>query len=532
MIENTFFSLLNEKTCYKYEFLKLKQVFFDVNSNKCNIYLIYPFNVELSDEQKNEILSCIKDILNLKGTKLVVNISKSFVEDDLVKSVVLEFFKTKNPLLLNGLDKADSIKIEINNVEGRYSANITLLMEKKLVEYVKNFKIEQELLRFLGKNFCCDFELKIAEKDDEVYDNNFLEKRVDDLQQASELSSMIKFMENKYTVGEKKVVVGSEISFNPKYISSYNQPTDNCVVAGKINFLKEKTFKSKLRKKNADQENEVIDKPFFTFSIQDKTGLLSVVMFPTKAGYHKMHLLSNSAEVIIQGKLEKFNDKLEVVAKNISFCKLINENEQAMYSNADEITAYRFVKPVKYLSKKQANIFDSKDNLSKEILSHSFVVYDFETTGLDASSDEIIEIGALKVTNGVFTDVFTTLVKPSKPIPEEATKINRITNEMVSVAPTISQVLPDFFLFCKDCQMVGYNSIAFDNYFLQKASKKIGLEFNNTQIDVFVLAKEKLSGLKNYKLGSVTKYLDINLIDAHRALNDVIATAEVFLKLY
>ena len=80
--------------------------------------------------------------------------------------------------------------------------------------------------------------------------------------------------------------------------------------------------------------------------------------------------------------------------------------------------------------------------------------------------------------------------------------------------------------------MVGYNSIVFDNQFLQKAGKSVGLNFNNTQIDVFLLAKEKLKGLKNYKLGTVSKYLEVNLLDAHRALNDVIATAEVFIKLY
>ena len=80
--------------------------------------------------------------------------------------------------------------------------------------------------------------------------------------------------------------------------------------------------------------------------------------------------------------------------------------------------------------------------------------------------------------------------------------------------------------------MVGYNSVAFDSQFLVRCGKKVGLDFDNSQIDVFMLAKEKLKGLKNYKLATVAKYLDINLIDAHRALNDVIATAEVFLKLY
>ena len=176
--------------------------------------------------------------------------------------------------------------------------------------------------------------------------------------------------------------------------------------------------------------------------------------------------------------------------------------------------------------------FCPKFKFSKEILNNNFVVYDFETTGVDVNNDEIIEIGALKIEKGVFTQVFTTLVNPKRHIPEGATKVNRITDDMVSNCFTIEQVIQDFYLFCKDCQMVGYNNISFDSQFLVNSARRVGIDFNNTQIDAFVLAKQKLKDLHNYKLGTVSKYLDVNLIDAHRALNDVLATAEVFLKLY
>ena len=79
---------------------------------------------------------------------------------------------------------------------------------------------------------------------------------------------------------------------------------------------------------------------------------------------------------------------------------------------------------------------------------------------------------------------------------------------------------------------MGYNNIFFDKLFLDKASEKVGINFDNPQLDAFSLAKQKISGLKHYNLSSVAKYLNINLTDAHRALSDVIATAEVFLKLY
>ena len=80
--------------------------------------------------------------------------------------------------------------------------------------------------------------------------------------------------------------------------------------------------------------------------------------------------------------------------------------------------------------------------------------------------------------------------------------------------------------------MVGYNSISFDSVFLNRAGKSVGINFDNNQIDAFLLARQKLKGLKNYKLSTVAKNLEVSLIDAHRALNDVIATAGVFMKLY
>ena len=220
-----------------------------------------------------------------------------------------------------------------------------------------------------------------------------------------------------------------------------------------------------------------------------------------------------------------------MVVKKISLCDLPDKNEVVTIASQDEIVDYRYVRPQKYTSERQTSLFFER-KLSEQVERGKFVVYDLETTGVDPAKDEIIEIGALKIENGEFSEFWTTLVKPSRPIPPDATKVNRITNDMVAHCYNISQIISDFYLFCKDCTIVGYNSNAFDNLFLQKAGNNSKISFDNPVLDVFLMAKQKLKGLKNYKLGTVAKYLDVNLIDAHRALNDVIATAEVFLKLY
>ena len=62
-------------------------------------------------------------------------------------------------------------------------------------------------------------------------------------------------------------------------------------------------------------------------------------------------------------------------------------------------------------------------------------------------------------------------------------------------------------------------------------SKKLSYNLDNPLMDTLQMARQKLPGLKNYKLGTIVEKLNIALENAHRALNDAIATAKVFIKL-
>ncbi len=66
-----------------------------------------------------------------------------------------------------------------------------------------------------------------------------------------------------------------------------------------------------------------------------------------------------------------------------------------------------------------------------------YVVFDFETTGINPNRDAIIEISAVKVKSGEIMAVFSSLVNPQMPIPYGATQVNGITNEMVANIPLI-----------------------------------------------------------------------------------------------
>ena len=522
---NDFLDFINKKTCNRYEFLRLRQVFFDKKNNTCSINLMYPSSMELDKSSKEEISKVVKQYVSIDGL-VEVNISKSFIEKDLILSFIKKFLQVNSPFVFSTMD-FDKFEISIN---GDVSIKINLL--PSLYDYFERNNLSHQLLIGLQKNFYAQFDISLAKIDEkEIAKENVLSSRFQEIEMKSDIDGLLSRTQDKYFVSDKKVVVGGEINFNPRFISSIKQEFENCVIAGQIGFITEKTFKSKRMKKNKDGTQEPIEKPYFRFQIKDNTGVLHGVIFPSVANYHKMHLITNGNIVLVQGRVSRYNDVFEISAKNISFCTIPEKNEILQNIDQNTINDYRYVRPQKYYSQKQTNIFD-KNTYSKEVMNGTFVVYDFETTGINASQDDIIEIGALKIVNGEFTEVFSTLVKPKHAIPQEATKVNRITNEMVANCYSIEQVIRDFYLFCKGAQMVGYNSIAFDSLFLARAGKSVGITFDNEQLDAFLLARQKIRGLKNYKLGTVANYLKVSLIDAHRALNDVIATAGVFMLLY
>ena len=76
-----------------------------------------------------------------------------------------------------------------------------------------------------------------------------------------------------------------------------------------------------------------------------------------------------------------------------------------------------------------------------------------------------------------------------------------------------------------------YQGIDFDYKFINLFCQKLGYIFDNRQIDVLFLARSFIPGLKNFKLSTVCKKLGVSLENAHRALDDTVATAKAFIKL-
>ena len=175
-----------------------------------------------------------------------------------------------------------------------------------------------------------------------------------------------------------------------------------------------------------------------------------------------------------------------------------------------------------YLKLITVDAFKKKCNLP-------YVVFDLETTGLDADTDEIIEIGAVRVINGKVTDqTFQQLVNPGVKIPAEATEVNHITDSMVKGQPKMSEVLPAFLTFVDGDLLVAHNG-GFDASFLDNACKRYGYTAPERYFDTMRLSVY-WPNLKNRKLSTFLKAAGIRNDVAHRALSDAIATAELCVK--
>lgn len=147
------------------------------------------------------------------------------------------------------------------------------------------------------------------------------------------------------------------------------------------------------------------------------------------------------------------------------------------------------------------------------------VAIDLETTGLDASQDEIIEVGAVRFVDGKIVDEYSTLVNPNRAIPALVTNITGIRNDDVIGAPLIQTVLPQISAFIGHATLIGHN-IGHDTSFLGRQ----GILQNNLRIDTYDLASVLMPRAARYSLSNLTREIGINLENAHRALDDARAT--------
>lgn len=171
-----------------------------------------------------------------------------------------------------------------------------------------------------------------------------------------------------------------------------------------------------------------------------------------------------------------------------------------------------------------------------------YVVIDTETTGLDYECCSIIEISAIRYSNGTQINQFSTLVQPEpwyyldpdsgevkrQFVDQFITDLTGITNEMLENAPTPETVIPQFMGFISDSILVGHN-VNFDvNFLYDAAERHCDKHLTNDFIDTMRLARKLFPHLSHHRLSDIAAECKVQQPQAHRAEADCIVTAACY----
>ena len=491
--------------------LYLKSVVVSESDNLCTITFLYPSKDEnLTEEEKEEIVEFISNLLKFEQLKLKVKFLKAYVEEKLIRKSISQFFEDKFKLLNTYIHDED-VELQISNID----VLMNIKASPRIAEFFISNKVSSQLSAFLKDNYLVEFNINL-----EICENKVEEVDIESVPLKTSARRV-----QRYSVQIIKEVVGKDIPPSPEYISYITSPKNAVIVAGYISNLARRDFTIKKGARAG------LQKAYFTFNICDGKGKLDCIFFCPKRYEKDLEALEENMFLLLHGDV-KFGLNANKLVLYVDKIALASEEEgETLLDDEKEEENFKEVEIERLNATEQDSMFGRVVKYNQKIMTHTFVVFDLETTGLNTDLDQIIELGAVKIENGNIVEKFSTFVKPTTEIPYEVTRLTHITNEMVEDAPPVEAVIAKFYEFTRGCVLSGHNVINFDIKFIKRFGQIQNLIFDNDVIDTINEARVSRLKISRFNLGTVTKALGIELKDAHRAWNDAFATAQVLLKL-
>mgnify|MGYP001231099834 CR=1 FL=1 len=171
-------------------------------------------------------------------------------------------------------------------------------------------------------------------------------------------------------------------------------------------------------------------------------------------------------------------------------------------------------------------------------LERPLVFFDLETTGIDVTTERVVEISLLKLFPDGTGKITTLLVNPGKEIPAEASKVHGIYDLMVANEPSFKDIANSLLEIFKDSDISGYNILNYDLPLIRAEFKRCGIEFppagtiaiDPYQIFVKKEPRDPANRADSRNLATAYRfYCGESLKNAHSAEADIVATKEVFL---
>ena len=529
----------------------------------------------------DDIDTIYKDVLSKFGREIEIEFvtenKELKLEDEEIKTIAIraiERLKSRNTTSKSFLCfykvyvKNNYIIIELNDEHIKFmleEVKISSKIESILAEYgLKDYKIMFSVGDFSKELSNVEEKIKA---DMEKQQNIISSEREKIIKENSVTETQVYKAKNDFKRGSKtKDIKGDVISIKDFYDLYDGEP---CIVQGEIFSIEGMVLKSGKTLKTiriTDGESSLTSKIFLdeNDNLDISEGkilkLSGKVQMDTYAGNEKT-LMINTVNIIEKEVIKKEDtaeEKMVELHTHTKMSEMVGVTDvEDLIKRAKEyghkaiaITDYSVVHsyPAAYKIGKKLSKDDDKMKVifgcemymiddealmitnpkDKKIDEEEFVVFDIETMGLNAYSNEIIEIGAVKIKAGRIIDRYSQLFNPGKPIPYKITEITGITDQLVANEPSVDQVIGKFVDFIGDAVLVAHNA-PFDMGFIKRDIKKyLNIDLENSVIDTLQMARDLFPDLKKYGLGDLNKVLGLALENHHRAVDDSQATANMF----
>ncbi|MDR2091152.1 MAG: hypothetical protein LBP62_05820 [Clostridiales bacterium] len=516
----------------EYEKLKVESVVIDKKGGKISIaFLGLPEYLDaLGADGRERIRRAAEDIL-ATFFQVETTFKKAYADAENIRARIFDFLNSEYPSAAIGINAANAA-VTVDRGAGTVSVEIGT--DGYMKSYADSVRLEEKIIEFLSAAYFETPRVKFFVDENAESDYKIME-------------SAPAFIKNDTIfVKDAEKVCGKTILSYPKAIKTVSAEADNAVLCGKIGRM-------------TKREAKTTGKPYYIFELTDPTGSISAKLFPRSGGAKNkgqfsdadepregaaaknarksteteaIESLKDNEEIIVGGAIRQdiYSKDLVIIVRDINRCKIDFSalEREAGFNEAGE--EYIRVKPEKYAGEeKQQDFFAVEEEIPEFLKGREFTVFDCETTGLDKNNDKIIELAAVKIKDGKLTETFQTFLNPSVPLHSKITELTGITDGDLKNAPKIEEVFHDFYKFIGKDPIVAHN-IEFDLEFIRRAAKKTNFHVGNDIYDTMTIAR-KFYSVHNYKLGTLCDFFKIDLSDAHRALNDTIATAKLFIKL-
>jgi DNA polymerase-3 subunit epsilon len=160
-------------------------------------------------------------------------------------------------------------------------------------------------------------------------------------------------------------------------------------------------------------------------------------------------------------------------------------------------------------------------------LERPLAIFDLEATGLNITSDRIVEIAIIRIDPDGKKMTYERCINPEMEISKEATEVHGISNEDVANAPKLKDVVSEVIDFIKGCDLAGFNSNKFDLPMLAEELLRVGSDYDLSQVK-HIDVQNIFHKMEQRTLSAAYQfYCDKSLENAHAAFADAEATWEV-----